>query len=105
MPMERFRCQGIHLVLAAATTFGARRKRSPCSGGSRRSTSGDQTCPVFPAPPPPYPDDPYLMASGKLAVIGNVIRPRPFWVGAPGEAPRWRAMSRSQPEFARYVVA
>src|SRR5207245_10909580 len=68
MPMERFGCQGIHLVLAAAASLGGRPKRSPRPRGlSSRSASGAQTCALLPAPPPPYPGDPYLMASGQLA--------------------------------------
>src|SRR5437667_304849 len=102
MPMERFRCQGIHLILAAAASLGTRRKRSPRGGGlSRRSASPDQTRPRLPAPPPPYPDDPYLMASGQSAAIANIIPPRSFRErGAAGGVPRWRATSRSRPAFA-----
>jgi len=59
--MERFGCQGIHLVLAVAASLGRRRKRSPRPGGlPRRSASGDQTCALLPAPRPPYLGDPYL---------------------------------------------
>src|SRR5256712_565169 len=102
MPMERFGCQGIHLVLAVAASLGARRKRSPRPGGlSSRSASGDQTRARLPAPRPPYPGDPYLMASGQLAAIAKIIRPRPFRERVPdGGVPRWRATSRSRRAFA-----
>src|SRR5256885_13326062 len=64
---------------------------------SRSSASGDQTCALLPAPRPPYLGDPYLMASGQLAAIAKIIRPRPFHERVPeGEVPRWRATSRSR---------
>src|SRR5207245_34687 len=74
MPMERFGCQSIHLVLAVAASLGGRPKRSPRPGGlSSRSASGDQTCALLPAPRRPYPGDPYLMASGPLAAGSGLL--------------------------------
>src|SRR3989442_15885026 len=104
--MERFGCQGIYLVLAVAASLGVRRKRSPRPGGlSSRSASGDQTCALLRAPRPPYPGDPYLMASGQLAAIANIIRPRPFRERVPeGGVPRGRATSRSRRGVARSGV-